>query len=74
VPGYREVRDAAAVKSLLAKVSVPLFQPRSDVKIQTDEKATEEDRQSEAEWVDQVGRAFVSTLIIRPAVWLLLCD
>ena len=54
VPGHREVRDGASLKPLLAKVSVPRFEPRSDVRIQTEEKATEEDRQSESEWVDQV--------------------
>ena len=64
VPGYREVRSADQLKPLVAKVAVPAFEPRSDVKIQTDEKAQEEDRQSESEWVDQVP--FLRPPLLRP--------
>mmetsp|Transcript_42763 Transcript_42763/g.89422 ORF Transcript_42763/g.89422 Transcript_42763/m.89422 type:complete len:1071 (-) Transcript_42763:248-3460(-) len=56
IPGYREVRSAEAIRPLVARASVPAFEPRNDIKIQTDEKAPEEGGQQagSSEWVEQV--------------------
>ncbi len=57
IPGYREVRSGEALKPLVARVAVPAFEPRGDVKIQTDEKAAEEGQQADSsEWIEQVLR------------------
>ncbi len=56
IPGYREVRNAEAIKPLVARVAVSPFEPRSDIKIQTEEKGAEEGGQQadSSEWVEQV--------------------
>jgi len=57
IPGYRPIRDAASLRSIVASVMVPAFEPRSDVKIDSGEKepgggAAAADDQSD--WITQV--------------------